>query len=265
MKSVRLFGSLVLTCCLGAAFAQGTPPAKAASAAARPATPAPAPAAAAPRATENTAELDEVSRLMRAGKMQEALVLADAVVQSYEDRYRTGKVQAFASRSPAEAQVYLNEIGRAPSVGKEATEAGVYPSTWGDAYYLKSFILTEMKRGPEAKKAIEAAVALAPHNAAYRAELGQLLLKDRNWDAADKEFKRAELDARHFSPNSVRNRELARALRGQAFVLVEKKDLDGAEKLYNECLKIEPGDPVAKAELQYIARKRGAAPQARSK
>jgi tetratricopeptide (TPR) repeat protein len=254
MVYARSLALTVLACCLGAAFAQGTPAAPAAKAASAPAAAAPA---AAPRPTENTAELDEVSRLMRAGKLQEALVLADAVVQSYEDRYRRGKIQVFASRSPAEAQAYLNEVGNKPAQGKEATEAGVYPSTWGDAYYLKSFVLTEMKRAPEAKKAIEAAVALAPHNAAYRAELGQLLLKEKNWDEAAKEFKRAEADARVFSPTTVRNRELARALRGQAFVMVEKKDLDGAEKMYNECLKIDPNDPVAKAELRYIAQKRG--------
>jgi tetratricopeptide (TPR) repeat protein len=257
MFNKRLIGSCLLTTCLGAAFAQGTPPAKAApAAAAKPAASAPAAANAPGPRPENTSELDEVSRLMRAGKLKEALVLAEEVVQSYEDRYRHGKVQVFASRSPAEAQAYLNEVGNAPSAGKAPTEAGVYPSAWGDAYYLKSFILTEMKRAPEARKAIEAAVALAPHNAAYRVELGQLLLKDKNFDEAGKEFKRAEADALQFSPSSMRNRELARALRGEAFVLVEKKDYDGAEKMYNECLKLEPSDPVSKSELRYIAQKR---------
>ena len=260
MSYARNFAFTVLACCLSAAFAQGTPPAaKAAPAPAPKAAPAPAANASGPaasRGAENTAELDEVSRLMRAGKLQQALVLAEAVVQSYEDRYRHGKIQVFAARSPAEAQVYLNDVGNKPTPGKEVIDAGVYPSTWGDAYYLKSFILTEMKHGPEARKAIEAAVALAPHNAAYRAELGQLLLKDKNFDEAAKEFKRAEADARTFSPVSVRNRELARALRGQAFVMVEKKDFDGAEKTYNECLKLDPSDPVAKAELRYISQKR---------
>jgi tetratricopeptide (TPR) repeat protein len=249
MVTPRLLVSCVLAACVGGALAQATSPAPAASAA-------PAAPAAAPRATEKSAELDEVSRLMRAGKLQEALVLADAVVQSYEDRYRRGKRQVFSSRSPAEAQAYLAEVGSKPMPGKEPAEAGVYPSTWGDAYYLKAFILTELKRLPEAKKAIEAAVALAPRNAAYRAELGQLLLKEKAWDEAAKQFKQAEGDARDFSPGTVRNRELGRALRGQAFVLVEKKDLDTAEKLYNEALKLDPSDPVAKAELRYIAAKR---------
>lgn len=249
MVTARWFVPCVLACALNVALAQSTPPAPAASAVPS----APPPSA---RQTEASVELDEVSRLLRAGKLQEALVLVDAVIQSYEDRFRRGKRQVFSSRSPAEGQAYLNEVGRAPTPGKEPTEAGMYPSTWGDAYYLKSIIQTEMKRIPEARKTIEAAVALAPHNAAYRAELGQLLLKEKAWDEAAKEFKRAESDAREFSPGSVRNRELARALRGQAFVLVEKKDLDGAEKLYNECVKLDAADRVAQAELRYIAQLR---------
>jgi tetratricopeptide (TPR) repeat protein len=253
MVSVRFIGPCLLACCLSAAFAQ-TPPAKPPAAAASA-----APAAAA-RPAENTAELDEVSRLMRAGKLPEALALAESVVTSYEDRYRHGKIQAFSARSPEEAQAYLNDVGHTPSPGKQAVDAGVYPSAWGDAYYLKSFVLTEMKRMPEARKAIEAAVALSPHNAAYRAELGQLQLKDHAFDEAGKNFKQAEADARQYSPSTVRNRELARALRGQAFVLVEKKDLDGAEKLYKECLKIDPSDGVSQAELRYIAKKRAAQP-----
>jgi tetratricopeptide (TPR) repeat protein len=242
MVTARFLVPCVLACALNAALAQSAPPAQAAPAPGRPA--------------ENTVELDEVSRLIRAGKMPEALVLADAVIQSYEDRYRRGKRQVFSSRSPAESQAYLSEVGRTPSPGKEPTEAGMYPSTWGDAYYLKSFILTELKRPAEARKAIDAAVALAPHNAAYRAELGQLLLKDKAWDEAAREFKRAEADARDFSPGSVRNRELARAMRGQAFVMVEKKDLDGAEKVYNEAAKLDPNDRTAPSELRYIAQLR---------
>lgn len=264
MVSARLIGSCVLVCFAGAALAQGTAPAtKAASAptqAAPAANAASAPqASAAPRQSENSAELNEVSRLMQQRKLPEALMLADAVVQSFEDRYRVGKRQVFSARSPTEAQIYLDLVGRTPTVGKEATDAGVYPSTWGDAYYLKSFILTEMKRPEEARKAIEAAVALSPRNASYRAELGQLQLKDKKFEEADKNFRQAEKDAREISPPSVRNRELARALRGEAFVLVEKKDLDGAEKLYNECLKIDAADPVAKSELAYIAKLRAKA------
>jgi len=250
MLKARHFAITVLTCCLGTGFAQGTPPAQAQAPGAAPS---PAPAA---RPTEKSVELDEVSRLLRAGKLQEALALADIVIQSHEDRLRRPKIQPFASRSPAEAQAYLSELGRKPPPGKEPMEAGVYPSTWGDAYYLKSFILTELKRLPDARKAIDAAVALAPHNAAYRAELGQLLLKEKNFDEAAREFKRAEADARDFSPQSVRTRELGRAMRGQAFVLVEKKDFDGAEKLLAECMKLDPKDSVALSELRYIAQKR---------
>jgi len=35
-------------------------------------------------------------------------------------------------------------------------------------------------------------------------------------------------------------------------VLVEKHDLDGAEKLYKQSLEVEPGNAGAMSELEYI-------------
>jgi tetratricopeptide (TPR) repeat protein len=247
MVVTRLFVLSLLAGSLQLALAQGKPGTSST----------PVDVTAAPRQTEKTVELDEVDRLMRGGKIKEALALVDEVIASYEDRYRRGKGHVFSSRSPAEAQAYLRMIGTAPGTSTE--QAGVYNSTWGDAYYLKGYMLVEQRRFEEARKALEAAVALAPRNAAYRTELGQLLLKGRAWDAAEKHFKQAEVDARELSPASVRKREITGALRGEAFVLVEKKDLDGAEKLYNECLKLDPDDRVAQAELAYIAKQRAKA------
>jgi tetratricopeptide (TPR) repeat protein len=250
MFRARVLGFVLLAGCLHAGIAQTAPPAAAAP-------------AAAPRETEKTVELDELVRLMKAGKSQEALALADAVIGSYEDRYRRNKVRVFSARSPLEATAYLNEVGTAP--GKQPEEAGVYGPAWGDAYYLKGYLLIDLRRYDDARKALEAAVALAPRNAAYRTELGQLLLKTKAFDEAAKNFKQAEVDARELAPASVRKREINGALRGQAFVLVEKKDLDGAEKLYKECVKQDPDDRVALAELRYIDQLRAKGKQAQSR
>lgn len=248
----RLFGFCFLACCLQAALAQKAAPAAAGAAAPTQVT--------LPRQTENTVELDDAVRLMRGGKTQEALAATDAVIASYEGRYRDGKVHPFSARSPAEATVYVASlgtlVGKDKGKEKDPAEAGVYGSAWGDAYYLKGYMLVELRRYEEARKALQAAVDLAPHNAAYRTELGQLLLKTRAFDEAAKHFKLAEADARELSPASVRKREINGALRGQAFVLVEKKDLDGAEKLYRECVKADPDDRVALAELRYIDQQR---------
>ena len=65
-------------------------------------------------------------------------------------------------------------------------------------------------------------------------------------------FAQAAKDARSFSPASEKTAELGRALRGMGFTLIEKGRLDEAEKLFRECLQLNPDDGKAKSELRYI-------------
>jgi tetratricopeptide (TPR) repeat protein len=54
----------------------------------------------------------------------------------------------------------------------------------------------------------------------------------------------------------------AHLLRIRGFTLTEMSRLDDAEKAYNDSLALEPGNPTALGELQYIAKLRGGAPAA---
>jgi tetratricopeptide (TPR) repeat protein len=47
----------------------------------------------------------------------------------------------------------------------------VLDTLWADAYLLKAYALTELKRVPEAQKALESAIALSPMNSQYLSEL----------------------------------------------------------------------------------------------
>jgi tetratricopeptide (TPR) repeat protein len=105
----------------------------------------------------------------------------------------------------------------------------------------------------EARKWIERAVAMAPNNAHYRNELAESYKTERKWDKAAALFEQAAGDARAFSPDDVKNSELARALRGSGFVRIETGQLVEAQKLFEECLRLDPGDANAQRELRYIA------------
>lgn len=198
--------------------------------------------------------------LLKAGRPQQALPELDKVIAAYEASYRGAKTFVFSSRSAPETLAYTMKV--ANNQAQAPGSAGVYSSNWANAYHLKAYALLDLGRPNEALAAETAAVELAPLNAMYLTELGQVQLVLHDMDGAMQSFTRAEQAAREFSPPEVRNQELTRALRSQAYVLVERRQLDEAEKLYRQCLEVDPRDPRAAGELQYIARVRQQQPPA---
>jgi hypothetical protein len=64
--------------------------------------------------------------------------------------------------------------------------------------------------------------------------------------------------ASSFSPEETQQAIQAQAMRGQAFVLVEKGDYDAAEKILKACLRMDAHDARAKEDLDYIKQARAA-------
>lgn len=61
-----------------------------------------------------------------------------------------------------------------------------------------------------------------------------------------------KLETKEFSPPQLKNADLSRAWRGQAYVFVEQGQLDEAEKLYRKCLDLNAADARALNELRFI-------------
>lgn len=199
-------------------------------------------------------------QLLQSGRIQESISQRfDPVITYYEQTYRQVERRVYSARTQVESLMYLVEIANSNESPRPG--AAVYSSNWGDAYYLKAYALIELKRLPEAKTALQAAIALGPRNAKYLGELGNLHLMERDWTAAKKIFDDAEKAAREFSPANVKTTELTRALRGQGFVLIEIDELDEAEKRYRASLEVDANDTRAKNQLAYITQRRAAALQ----
>jgi tetratricopeptide (TPR) repeat protein len=201
----------------------------------------------------DSAEQDQVSRashLIQEQKPAEAVPLLDKVIAANDARHRKSTELIYCARTQVETLLYMAEAATA-----KRSAIAVDP-TWCDAIHLKGYALVELGRPAEAREFSQRAVAMAPHNAYYRAELAESYKSDRNWDKAFALFKQAADDARYFSPEGSKTAELARALRGMGFVLSEKGQFDEAKKLFEECLRLDPKDGKAKSELQYIADQR---------
>lgn len=180
------------------------------------------------------------------GKPNAAIDDFDKAAALYEQEYKDEKVKIYAARSQAEALMYLLEAANAK------TSAKVASMNWPNAYYFKAYTLTEMGRIGEAKESLVKAISLSPRNSQFLSELGHIYQLEKNWPLALQTFKSAETAAKEFSPPQLKNAELSRAWRGMGYVYVEQKKLDDAEKMYRQCLQLDPNDKRAQSELEYV-------------
>lgn len=237
MQSKRIGRSamfaLILTSVAQLAVAQGT--------AGQSPTPAsPGTTSDAPLETQVAAALDLVTRK----RPQEGIAILDKVILEYERRYPDKNTDYYCARHMPEQLYYLLQ---AASGGRK--RAVIASFGWAGAYFAKSYALVDLSQVAAARAAIERAIALSPQNAHFLAEYGHILQLQKDWPASLSAFQRSAAAAREFSPEDLRDRELGRALRGQAYDLIELGRLDDAEALLRECLRINPNDTAAKREL----------------
>lgn len=228
------------------------------SAFSQPAAPAQAPQAATAPNPEDVALMQQLqagAQLLQSGQPARAITdYFDKIIAAYELRYQGEKARLYTGRWQMESLMYLLEAANAKEEPKQ--NAIIVSQLWSDALYLKGYALIELRRPAEARGALEAALAMAPRNAQYLGELGNLYLGQRNWPAALKIFEQAAAAAKEFSPPDVKNKELSRAWRGLGYVYVEQGRWDDAEKIYLQCLELDRNDRRAQNELNYVRTQR---------
>jgi hypothetical protein len=175
----------------------------------------------------------------------------DPVIEHFVRNYRDSGKHMYAARNRAQAILYA----ALPNDDKKPVE--VLDSTWSDAYLMKAYALSELRRVGDAQAALEKAIALSPMMSQYLSELGYTYQVQGRCDRATASYAEAESAAETGSDDSTRTSDLTRAWRGEAYCFVEQGRFDDAEKLYKKCLALDPSDAKAKGELQYINSKRG--------
>jgi tetratricopeptide (TPR) repeat protein len=185
--------------------------------------------------------------LLKQRRPAEAITSAfDKVIARYDEKFGTDTRKIYAARTAQESLLYLLQSANAKQ------PAVIVSFVWSDGYYYKGFALVELGRFADARIQFDRALTMSPMNAYYLEELGDLNTRQKDWPAALEKFHLAEEAARAYSPPAVKNRELARAWRGIAYVLVEQNKLDEAENLYRQCLELDKDDQRAANELKYV-------------
>jgi len=179
----------------------------------------------------------------------EAIEHADQIISHYEREYPQDKKRVYCARSQTEVVLYM------VTAANDGVNAIALNSTWSAAYYLKAFALVELGKVADARDALERARVLSPQNSQILSELAYVHMLRGDNESSFATYALAE-KAAEFSPADAKVEELTRALRGQGFLLTDHGRLDEAEAKYRKCLELNPDDPDAKRELDYIAKLR---------
>ena len=198
--------------------------------------------------------LEDARNLIDAKKPQAAIDKCDKVIAAFKAHYANSEHKIYCARSSSENLAYL--VMAAADMEKGQFEKGkkdaiALSSTWSSAYYMKGWALEELNKLREARAAIKEAIELSPFNSHYLGELAYLYSLEKDWVKAEQTYRSAEEHA-SLSPDESKQTELARARRGIGYVLVELGRLDEAEEKYLQCLKDDPNDKKAAAELEYV-------------
>lgn len=206
---------------------------------------------------EKNPSLDEQARtaisqtynLLKTKQYDKALATIQPVIDNYQQKYANIAIPVYSSRTAEQAQAITQF-----SIEKNDKALVILHGEWVTALYLKGFILVEKNQLSQALKTYHQALERSPFNAQVANEIGHIFQAQRDWQTASETFELASQFS-EFSPTDSKNAEYTRALRGMAFSATEQGNYTQAKKLYQQCLKINPNDTIARQELQYVQSK----------
>jgi len=206
-----------------------------------------APPAATDLSAAQEALFDKGQDLIRQGRPADAIAqYLDRLIADFAARYGNSAKRIYCAHGPAEEKLYRDDAAR------DQVDAVVLASTWADALFLKGYALIDLNRFPEAKLALERALALSPRTPNFIVELGHCSEVMKDWPAALALYRRAEDAVRVRDGATPNPASITRTWRGQGYCLTEMGRLEEATRLYKRCLELDPGDLKAQGELEYI-------------
>ncbi len=225
--------------------------------------------AALPAANDTELDSNDINIAMtalQAGKFDQVVAKTDLVITRFEknksdDSYYVctdGQVDTLSALLGAAVE---NDKGKSGS--KTSTIA--VPSAICTAYFLKGFVLIDLKRRNEALPNLQMAVQMDPDNQHYINELGEWHKTEKDWPKALEIFTQAS-ETTDLSVETMKDQKAAkkiindmrcRSYRGIAYTQIEMKQWDNARNALEKCFKLIPNEPGSINELAYIKEQSG--------
>jgi tetratricopeptide (TPR) repeat protein len=192
---------------------------------------------------DKVSDLDSARELLKAGKPDQSLALADAIIAQAKDARDPKAI------CPGAAAAVLQSFMKGQfSVAVE--------NDWCEAMLVEGYALNELKRPAEAAQVLESLVGHDPGNPQYVIEYAYTVRVNGDLQSALDLYKQAEKLASKLQDRESAAHWRAVALRGQGYAYTDLHRWDEAVKAYERSLKYEPGSDLAKSELQYIEQNR---------
>jgi len=191
--------------------------------------------------------IETARQLVRVGKLAEALdTIINPTIAEFQELFGSRKTRVYCAAGPTETLLYLTKAAA------EKEDAITVDAGYAQAFFLKGYVAVERQDIPGAIENISKAIELSPRNPQFLCELANIRQNQEDWAKAMELYARAAESAPVFDCEGDTFHQ-RRALRGQAFVLVELTRLDEAERLYRRCIELDPADRMAAEELHNIA------------
>jgi tetratricopeptide (TPR) repeat protein len=199
-------------------------------------------------ADDSPKRLLEGRKLLEDGEPQRAITeCLQPLIDAFEKAHQGSAKRLYSAQNQGQMFIYL-----ALPLDEGQQGAEVVSGAWADAYLMKAYALTELKKISDAQAALETAVRLSPLNSKYQSELAYTYQVQKDCDKSIETYRQAASVAELGSSEETQKEDLARAWRGEGYCLVEQGKLDEAEALYRKCLDADPKDRKAQGELQYV-------------
>lgn len=199
----------------------------------------------------------EAERQAMGSQFRDTLGLAQADVEAQRLEQaiaRLAPVTEYCDRLLASGRALVSAATASEYQSYMASRQDSEPVDWVDmacpqSYNILGYIAVEARNFEKALAYLDKAVGLAPLWADPLGERGFVLNQlHRNSEALADYRLALQLIDRYQSNAGMK----AIALRGLGYTLVELGDLQAAEQAYQDSLVVEPGNPLAQRELQFI-------------
>jgi tetratricopeptide (TPR) repeat protein len=181
-------------------------------------------------------------------------VLDNAPVCHPQIERRDGEILVRTSNE-AYFRVVSDAIAAAARELGQRTTIRMAPNPYADASLLLASYAVENRRLADALPWLDRGLELQPHNEALIMEKATALAGLRRF-AESHALLQGALDSHEMALTLDR----ARFLRVTGIVLIDLQRLDEAEAMLNDSIRLQPDNPIARLELDYIAELRAGAP-----